>query len=442
MEFSEILSLVGIVISIAAFVLFTIKGINMLLASVFTALIAAAFNMTNPLTMLTGNFMAGTTSFLKSYMLLFCISALFGKLMYEAGCLRSVAMSIYKFLGKFCKSANGIRFGSLATVIIFYFVMNFAGVSGYVVLFSVLYIASDLWREADVPWELYPYGTSTLLPATVLGGSLYTTNVVTAEAYGVGTADGMLFSVVLVGIMLIVIFTMAYLDIVKRAKKGEGFMPSAGTYIAGRAQTNAVEAKEANPAISFCCLLLPIVINLLGAHVLVAMFIGCILAVVCNLGHYPKDKLKLHIGEGVSSGINAIMGCAGMMGVFAIYKSSTGFAAALEVLGLLPEVVGACLLIFICSGITGQMTGGVTTVIDVVMPKFAAAGVSAPIAQRLSLSSSCLWGLPHNSGIVNGINLTKINPKKGFLMYIKTTMVPSFIATVIGIILVSLGVFH
>ena len=69
------------------------------------------------------------------------------------------------------------------------------------------------------------------------------------------------------------------------------------------------------------------------------------------------------------------------------------------------------------------------------------AGLSVGLAHRLSLITPILYTTPHNSGCINGINLSKIKWSKGMKYYWKGNCIPSLVALIITVLLIQVGVF-
>ena len=221
----DVVSLIGMIISIFVLAIMCMKGVHTLISAVVASIIAALFSGLNPLTTITDTYMTGVAGFLKSYILLFVLSCIFGKVMTECGALKRIASLLAK-LARRAKKPVTQKFWSVYAIMLLYFILSFAGINGFVTVFAVLGISYELWSEMDVPMELYTYGSAGIIPAGVLGGSLYTGNIMAMNAYGTSATDGMLPSIVMVVIILLVLVVLIRGDVGKYHKRGEGFLPS------------------------------------------------------------------------------------------------------------------------------------------------------------------------------------------------------------------------
>lgn len=75
------LSIIGIIIGLAAFIFLAFKGYNTIFVAIISAIVVALFGGLNPFTALTDSFMTSASGFLKGYLVLFLFSGLFAKVM-------------------------------------------------------------------------------------------------------------------------------------------------------------------------------------------------------------------------------------------------------------------------------------------------------------------------------------------------------------------------
>ena len=84
------ISLIGIVITVALYIFFILRGINVYLLSASATALVGLFSGMDVLKLLLGPFMTAFVGFLKSYFLIFVSSALFGRFISDAGVAYSV----------------------------------------------------------------------------------------------------------------------------------------------------------------------------------------------------------------------------------------------------------------------------------------------------------------------------------------------------------------
>ena len=72
--------------------------------------------------------------------------------MSDGGNAKKIALSLS---GLIKKSKNNQKFFCVLLVPVLYFILCYVGISGFVVVFTVLPIAKTIYEETDTPWRLY-----------------------------------------------------------------------------------------------------------------------------------------------------------------------------------------------------------------------------------------------------------------------------------------------
>lgn len=128
-------------------VVLAFKKVNIVAISVLAAAVLALLDGQNLMTALTDTFMTSAANYVKNFLLLFAISALFGKLMEVTGAAASIAKFLAKLLGpKF----------AIVGVVLTGAVLVYGGISSLVIAFTLYPIALALFQEADLPRRLLP----------------------------------------------------------------------------------------------------------------------------------------------------------------------------------------------------------------------------------------------------------------------------------------------
>ena len=70
------------------------QGYNIIFLSILSSVIVAVFSLQNPVTVLNETFVGTFSGFIKSWFLVYVLSATFAKLMGECGAARSIALKI------------------------------------------------------------------------------------------------------------------------------------------------------------------------------------------------------------------------------------------------------------------------------------------------------------------------------------------------------------
>jgi H+/gluconate symporter-like permease len=97
--------------------------------------------------MFTGLFMDKMAGFLKLYLPVFLLGAVFGKAMELSGFARSIASSVISMLG---------RERSVFSVVVVGALLTYGGVSLFVAVFAVYPFAAELFRQGGIPKRLTP----------------------------------------------------------------------------------------------------------------------------------------------------------------------------------------------------------------------------------------------------------------------------------------------
>ena len=124
------------------------RGITLILLAPGVAMLAALG--TGGLPLLAGYtqvFMARTGDFIVAFFPLFLLGAIFGKLMDDSGCARSIAQSVSARLG---------AERAIVSIVLCCAVLTYGGVSAFVVAFAIFPVAAALFRTADIPKRLIP----------------------------------------------------------------------------------------------------------------------------------------------------------------------------------------------------------------------------------------------------------------------------------------------
>ena len=437
----EVLSLIGMVISILVLAILCIKRVHTLIAAVVASIIVALFSGMNPLLTITDTYMTGVAGFLKNYILLFVLSCIFGKVMTECGALKRIAELLAR-LARLSKKPITQKFLGVFVIVLLYFILTYVGINGFVTVFAVLGISYELWTELDVPLEFYPYGSAGIIPGALLGGSLYSGNIMTMNAFGTSATSGFLYSLFMAVVIFVVLGLIIRGDVVRYHKRGEGFLPS-GAELKKNPPSTGLPLEQCAPAASsIICMIIPLACIILGLNVLVSLLIGIIACMLINLKYFDKKRIYPCVGEGVVSGTSAIIGCAGVLGCIYVYQATAGYQLMLNSIDLLPALYGGILLGMFGSAVTGSIANWMPALLPSMMDKFVTqSGLSAALAHRLSMITPMLYTVPHNSGDINSLNLTKINQAKGWKHYWKGNLIPSLVAVILTVLLIQIGVF-
>lgn len=429
--------MVGIVLGAAAYVFCSFKRVNLFLSSVFAAFVTAVFAGGGPravYSMMTETYIAGFGGFISRYFLVFSLSAIFGRCMEQSGCARRIGRALANLARR---SRTNSAFYAALILPVFYFFLTLSGINGFVVVFTVLAIARELWHEADVPWELYPYGSAGIFPALIMAGSLSITNVMTAEGFGVGYASMPLLSVVCGLVSGAVIAVMLKLDLARLQKKGVGFYPSGRAIMELDIKVPDDENLPPLPLAVFCLAVPFAGLLIFKTTAIISLLLGTILACVLNYKRF--DNLVAALSNAVVASASPIITVCGAAGFGAVIKAVPGFRFIYGVLDLLPAFWGGVTMNLLFCAIIGTSTSQFTVILPDLVAKFTEAGLSAELGQRIATMSTFTYMVPHNSGPVNAITLSRIDFAPAAWKYFKSTAVPGGCAFLVAFLAWKLG---
>ncbi len=132
---------------LALLTILVVQGRTVFVAAPLCALIIVTLSGLDPLAVMTGSYMAGFTDFVRRFYLIVAMGAVFGKLMEESGAAVIIANSIGRRLGSH---------RACLAVVLACAVLTYGGVSVFAVGFSVLPLAVQLFRQADLPRRFIP----------------------------------------------------------------------------------------------------------------------------------------------------------------------------------------------------------------------------------------------------------------------------------------------
>ena len=367
------LSLLGVIVGISLFILFAFKGVNIIISGIAATLVMIFTSGMDILPLVNDVWAGSFADFMRSWFLVFIFSAIYGKLLSDSGAARQVAMVISRVLKKISKKNE--RMLAVLTCTILYMLMSVVGMSGWVIIFTVIDIGRNLLKEVNVPWRLYCYGGSGGFAAVFIPGSLLLGNVQAMGAAGVGVAASPVLGFAALAVFFVVLILFINADLRKADRMGEGFIETGMAY--EQAYPGRIDENEKLPSalLSFIPLLVVIVTAaFLGWPVLVAICAGVVSCVIC-LWKYLNNTLK-SITDGMVSGFGPVIMIAATTAMAAVLRAVPGFGMITSVLNLLPSLYGGVLLGVITTLFISTPASTIAAFGSDILEKFAAAGLS------------------------------------------------------------------
>ncbi|HFI0463549.1 TPA: hypothetical protein ACGO1T_000392 [Streptococcus suis] len=435
----ELLSFLGMIVGIGFFIYLCVKGFNLVLSAILSALIIIVTSGMPMLELLKTAWAPGFASFIQNFFLIFAAGAIFGRLLNDGGASKSIAMWMYQQISKLKRNQ---KFWAVAFVPLMYAILSYVGVSGLVIVYTVIDVSAELFKKFNIPWRLYTNGGSAVIGTLFIGGSLQLTNITPSQFTGqpITAAMGLSLICALVFYAYQAFFIMYDLKVAE--KRGEGFDETGAAFYASMA-ANAGEDQDLPPILLS---ILPIVVmifmaGVLKTDVLYSIVVGCLL---CILLFYKRYKsLNRTITGALTSAYGPIFGVAATSAIGAVLKVVPGFALVTAGLSNFSPMVRGVALISLVSFITSTGAGAINSFGAEVNTIFTQqAGLSAAVSHRLMTIASSTSLSMHSPGVNNAMELAKLEYKKGIFVYLRTGLLGGILSLVTAVILIQLGFFR
>ena len=439
------IQIIGLLLAIAVLVILAFKGWHMLPASLVASLVVIVTNQMNLWTGLE-SFANSTKNYCGTYLLMFALGAIFGKLMGDSGAAKSLAIRLVRLLGK----DRAILIIVLAAA-----VLSYGGVSLFVCVFAIYPIGMVLFKEANISKRLFPacmlFGCATFTMVAT-PGTPSISNVIPTEYLGTTVYAAPVLGIIATAIMFVLGYCYLMWTSRKLQRAGEGFVPGPNDNLDALSIEN--DEKTPNWIISVIPLVVVIGVifgtrNILTSNnsINLALTAG-ILTNIILLWPYLKEKGVLNIiNDGASSSIGALVTTAVIVGFGGVVQSAAGFQTIVDfALNLdLSPFISTAVAVNIVAGITASSSGGLTVFMETLgqqlLAKVQEAGFSAQAFHRIaSIASSGLDSLPHSGATVTCIVYSGLKHKEAYPFVFVTNCVITIIALAISVILAMMGV--
>ena len=431
--------MLGILLGLICLAFLTYKGMSILWVAPVSALVVAAFGGMNLLDAFTGDFMKAFGGYATSWFPMFMLGAIFGKVMEVTGAAESIAHFLAKKIGY--KRA-------IIAVVVICGVLTYGGVSLFVVVFVMYPMGLALFREANLPRKMLP-GSIALgafaFTMTAFPGTPQLTNVIPATYFGTGPMSAPVIGIIC-GILM---FILGILWLQYRTKKlqaaGEVFDEPEGETTAG--VSNPEDLQKWYLAI-IPPLLIIILFNAVKLNIVVALLVGVLAGIIIFIRRLKTfGNVIKTLNDGASGSMLAILNTAAGVGFGGVIKAVPGFeqlktlVTGIDASPLISEAIA----INVLAGATGSSSGGVSIVLEALGPQFIElakqSGIALEVFSRVaSISAGGLDTLPQCGAVLTVLAVTKLTHKDSYIdIFMCCTVIP-ISATILAIILGTLGV--
>ncbi len=435
-----------IVLAALAFLMFVAyRGYSVILFAPIAALGAVLLIQPDAVApVFSGIFMEKLVGFVKLYLPVFLLGAVFGKVIELSGFSESIVAAAIKYIGR--TRANAVIVAVCA-------LLTYGGVSLFVVVFAVYPFAAELYRQSNIPKRLMPGAialgafsfTMDSLPGTpqiqnIIPTTFFKTTAWAAPVLGVA------------GAVFIVVVGLSYLEWRRRiaAANGEGYGDSLHN------EPERVNTENLpNPILAITPLVLVGVVNyaltkaiphwygdrfdvtpdiLPGIHAPLTISINGVVAIWAVEGALLTGILlvlltafgKVHhrfangTKAAVSGALLATLNTASEYGFGGVIAALPGFLVVANALKGIPNpLVNAAVSVSTLAGITGSASGGMSIALAAMSDTFIKAAQTMHIPLEVlhrvvAMASGGMDTLPHNGAVITLLAVTGLTHRESY----------------------------
>ena len=427
---------VGFLIAIALLVFMIIKGIDMITATIITALILLLSSGLDVFEGLLSTFSQGAGGFVASWFLILGLGGVFGQLVLEAGLATKIAKTL--------THALGARMVGLVILICTFFI-TLLGINGYIMVFVLFPIADNLLKQNKMDRRILPF---LLLGGGAAGNgfaySLDICNVLPSNYLGTSLGSAPVMSIVFTAIL-----SVSYFLYFNHAQKLSMERHSEAELLAMYKSDVKVLRDEELPGLlpslfPFVAVLASVVLtSSLGTpiSITISLVLG-ILIILCT--QFSKLKsIKASIKTGSGSGLNSMLTVAAVMGLSKVLGLSPAFKALQEVVLSLniPMYLKAFVGTTVLTGLTGSAISGETIFLESFGNAFVNMGVDVEALHRIITESALILNkLPNSSVAILTMSICGCSLKESYKHIFLGTTLPAFAAGLVLALMATFGV--
>ena len=427
------LALLTLILPLAVLIWVVYRGWPVLLAAPVMALVAAGLATDPLLATLTQRFMPAAGGFVVSFLPLFLLGAVFGKLMEDTGAAMALARAILARLGPS---------QALPAVVLSCAALTYGGVSLFVVAFAIYPLGIALFRTSGIPDRLIPgaiaLGAFTFT-MSALPGSPAIQNAIPMPYFGTTTFAapglGVIAGIIMAAGGLFYLSRLARAGATGVAERDAASAPSdsdalpplwiAITPILTVFAGNWVSAEIALPRMDLSYLADP-AWGSVGPSQVVGMWAligGLTLAILMLLALSWRrlDAPKQTLADGSKAALLPLFNTAALVGFGAVIAALAAFSIVNDLIAQIPggALPGLAASASILAGITGSASGGMSIALDAVGARYLEAALSegtdpAALHRIVALATGGLDALPHNGAVVTLLGIGGLKHREAY----------------------------
>lgn len=430
------LSAIGLIAAIVLLVVMIIKGLDMITATVITALVILLTSGLNIFDGFLNVYSGGAGGFVASWFLILGMGGVFGQLVLETGLATKVA--------KFLTEKLGAKMVGLVILLCTFFI-TLLGINGYIMVFVLYPIADNLLRENKMDRRVLPF--MLLGGGACANGFMYTLDIcnVLPNTYlntSLGSAPGL-------SVIFSAILAACYFVYFNYAQKKSRETHTQEQLLAMYTDNAAIIPDEELPGIGMSVLPFVVVLAAVVAtsgwgtssSILFSLTLGILLVAVTQYHHIKNIKAAVKTGS--SSGLNSMLTVAAVMGLSKVLGMSPAFQSLQEaVLAMnIPAYIKAYLGTAVLTGLTGSAISGETIFLESFGQAFLDMGVDAGALHRIVTESALILNkLPNSSVAILTMSICGCSLKESYRHVIIGTMIPAAAAGLVIALMATAGI--
>ena len=458
------MSLLVAVLALVLLMFVAYRGFSVILFAPVCAMLAVFFtDPTLVAPVFTGVFMEKMVGFVKAYLPVFILGAVFGKVIELSGFARSIVTAAIDLVG---------RTRAILSIVLVCALLTYGGVSLFVVVFAVYPFAAEMFRQGAIPKRLIP-ATIALGAFTFTMDSLPGTpqiqNIIPTTFFKTDTWAAPWLGVI--GAVFILVTGLAYLEWRRRqaAAAGEGYgtklvnepepFPDEKLPSAWLALAPLVLVGVANKVFTILIprfygtthtaslpgLAHPVVTQVSSVTAIWAVEAALILGILA-VAVFAFPALKERFAEGskaaVGGALLASINTASEYGFGGVIAALPGFGLIAQGLHAIPgTLVNEAVTVTALAGVTGSASGGMSIALATMADRFIAsanaAGIPLEVLHRVAaMASGGMDTLPHNGAVITLLAVTGLTHRQAYRDVFAITLVKTAAVAVV------ITVFH
>ena len=450
---------IGVFVGLGLLIVLALRGVNILIASLVSAMVVAVTNSDSIAQALTGDYVPGMMDFAGKYFMLFLTGAVFGGVMGESKAAASVASALSKKLGD--DRALLIILGACA-------ILTYGGVNTFIVVFTLYPLGLNLLRSANLPKRLFVCaqalgaGTFTM---TALPGTPSIHNNISAEELGTSlvAAPGL----GILGAIIMCVLGVAYLEWQRKValRRNEGFVPGPHDVFPETEEEEANMPPWLRSSVPLVAVLATILVPLWIGRLMqlpdaasgettsafrsllmfardepsmwtcTALVVGTIIALLLFRSHVPSARGTL--GRGAAASALPLLNTAAVIGFGAVVRTTAVFDTFAELMlhSRLPPLVSAVISINVISGIVASASGGLSIWMSSLSQHYLDAGVPPEVLHRVvTMAAGGLDTLPHCGAVITTFTIVGVTHREAYKDVAMVSVVIPIVAVLVVLV--------